>query len=68
VRSFGLGQSSSPTTLSSYSDWHSAIGSGTSWAVSFSLNGIRRREAKVSDVGGIDGLRPLPTLYTAIVG
>ena len=37
-----------------------------SYAISFSLDGIRRREAKVSDVGGIDGLRPLPTLYTAI--
>jgi hypothetical protein len=30
------------------------------------LDGTRRREAKVSDVGGIDGRRPLPTLYTAI--
>ena len=32
------------------------------------MDGIRRREAKVSDPGWIDGLRPLPTLYTAIVG
>jgi hypothetical protein len=38
-----------------------------SYAISF-LDGIRRREAKVSDLGGIDSLRPLPTLYTAIVG
>jgi hypothetical protein len=53
--------------LSSFSDWHPAIGAGMSYAISF-LDGIRRREAKVSDPGWIDGLRPLPTLYTAIVG
>ena len=67
----GLGQSfksyNSDSCLSSFSDWHSAIGAGMSYAISF-LDGIRRREAKVSDVGGMDGLRPLPTLYTAIVG
>jgi len=30
------------------------------------LDGIRRREAKVNLIGGIDGRRPLPILYTAI--
>ena len=37
-----------------------------SQAISVCLDGIRRREAKVSEIGGKDGLRPLPTLYTAI--
>ena len=37
-----------------------------SQAICNSLDGIRRREAKVSEIGGKDGLRPLPTLYTAI--
>ena len=49
-------------------DWRSALGSGMNYAICLSHGGIRRREAKVSDVGGIDGLRPLPTLYTAING
>jgi len=69
--SHGLGQSSSPTTPTlAYPppDWRSAIGAGMNYAISFSQGGIRRREAKVSDVGGIDGRRPLPTLCTAIVG
>jgi hypothetical protein len=35
-------------------------------AINLFLNGIRRREAKVSNVGGIDGLRPLPITHTAI--